>query len=145
MTEYPRLNTERVKGHFDDSDGILRVTYFGVVSPDVTTSVYGWIGQLVAEAAGDISKARGSIYDFRLVTDFTNRNTSTAQRESSNLNRNIDISNHPVALIVSTMFQEQFVRVFMQLTPGDRRKRIFRSEEDAVAFIDEYHRSMGQQ
>src|SRR3989304_1765821 len=103
--EFTQLNTERVKGRFDDKDGILRVTYFGVVSPDVTMAVYSWLGQLVAEAGGDVSKARGSIFDFRLVTDFTNRNTTTAQRESGKLNRNIDIRNHPVALLVSTIFQ----------------------------------------
>ena len=93
-------------------------------------------------AAGDLSKARGSIYDFRLVTDFTNRNATTTQRESGKLNRNVDMRNHPVALLVNTIFQEQFVKAFMQLTPGDQRKRIVRSEEDALAFIANFHRTL---
>jgi hypothetical protein len=137
--KYEKLETANVIAHFDEEDSVLRITYIGQVTPDVTESVYSWIGRLIVSSGGNVGLARGSIYDFRQVTDFVNRNLSTAQRESSQLSRKVDVSNHPVALLVDTFYQEQFVRLSMKVSKQDNRKRIVHSEADALTYIDEFH------
>jgi len=49
-----------------------------------------------------------------------------------------------VALIVSTLLQENMVRVAMKITPQEHRKRIVKSEEAARAFIDEWHQKLSK-
>ncbi len=141
--EFERLDTDSVLGEYHDSDGIVRVTYRGVLTADVTRVMYGWLGRLIAQNGGDISRTRGSIYDFRQVIDFDSRNFSTAQSQSANLKTQvdrIDLSQHPVALVVNTIKQEQFVKLTMQVVGQEKRQRIVRSIEDAEAFIAAFHR-----
>ncbi|MBZ0285132.1 MAG: hypothetical protein K8L97_30645 [Anaerolineae bacterium] len=135
MVEYKTLDTPQVKGRFDPEDGILYVSYHGVLTPDVTRAVYGWMGELIAQAGGDISLARGSVYDFRDVTDFDAHNLTSVQRQSAQVQDQANLQNHPVALVVDTMKQEQFVKLFMKLTAQEDRKRIVHSVEGALQFI----------
>lgn len=133
--EYKTLDTSQVKGRFDPEDGILYVSYHGILTPDVTRVVYGWLVELIQQANGDISIARGSVYDFRDVTDFDAHNLTSVQRQSAQVQNQVDLQNHPVALVVESMKQEQFVKLFMKLTAQEDRKRIVHSVEGGLQFI----------
>lgn len=133
-----RRETPQVVSYFDDETGIVYVIYRGVLSPDVTAQVYKWMAESVQQM--DIKLVRGGIYDFREVTDFNKGNLATANRESRSFNTKVDVSSIPAALIVSTLFQEQMVKVSMQITPGQDRKRIVKSMDDAVAFIKQFQK-----
>ena len=135
------LKTEAVTARYDDDLRLVIVTYRHVLSPDVTASVYRWLGELIARIP--VENARGSIYDFRSVTDFQLGNLSTAQTRSRNLNINVDLSKHAVALLVAGMYQEQMVRVSMRVTPQETRKRIVKSEDEALAFINAFNERHG--
>ncbi|MBN8620233.1 MAG: hypothetical protein J0L63_15090 [Anaerolineae bacterium] len=143
--EIEKLNTPQVMGDFDfDGDRIVRVTYRGKLSPDVTRTMYAWLGRLVASVGGDIRIARGSIYDFRQVTDFDSHNLTSAQRQSSNLKTQVDadeLRHHPVALLINSLKQEQFVKLNMQIVGREERQRVVRTEEEAVNFIENFHKT----
>ncbi|MFN8371790.1 MAG: hypothetical protein U0694_02790 [Anaerolineae bacterium] len=133
-----RMDTPQVMAYFDDETGIVYVTYRGVLTPDITAQVYKWMMESVQFL--DISQIHGGIYDFRQVTDFNKGNLATAHRESRNFNVKVDVSNIPAALIVSTLFQEQMVKISMQITPGQDRKRIVKSMDEATAFINQFRK-----
>jgi hypothetical protein len=128
-----RTETPQMIAYFDDETGIVHVTYRGILSPDVTAQVYKWMMESVQQL--DVKQIRGGIYDFRQVTDFNKGNLATANRESRSFNVKVDVSSVPAALIVSTLFQEQMVKISMQITPGQDRKRIVKSMDDAITFI----------
>ncbi|MFN8371794.1 MAG: hypothetical protein U0694_02810 [Anaerolineae bacterium] len=136
--ELERLELEQVSGHFDEDQGILFVTYRGLVTADTSAKVYAWIGRLVQQSS-DIGVARGSVYDFRAVKDFVVGSITTTQTRSQTLNTKVDISNHPVALIVGNLYQRMTVKTTMNVTPQQRRKRIVESMDEALAFINEWH------
>jgi hypothetical protein len=133
-----RVETPQLIAYFDDETGIVYVIYRGVLSPDVTAQMYKWMMESVQQL--DVKDIRGGIYDFRLVTDFNKGNLATANRESRSFNVKVDVSSVPAALIVNTLFQEQMVKVSMQITPGQERKRIVKSMDDAVAFIKQFQK-----
>lgn len=138
MAHYEELHTDNVDGFFDMEKRILRITYRGMVTAQVTRDVYAWIGRLIAAAQGNIHLALGSIYDFRDVTRFDSLTLSTAQRSSQNINRDVELRYHPVALIVKTPFQREYVRLTMKVSPQEDRKKIVESIEDAEKFIAEF-------
>lgn len=142
---YPILETQQVTGIFDESERLVRVTYRGVLTADVTRQTYEWLGRLIAFGGGDISLARGSIYDFSAVTEFDNRNLTTAQRESSSLRSpgaGPDLSRHPVACVVSSLKQEQFVKLTMQFVGKEKRQQIVTSVDEGKAFIEAFLASL---
>jgi hypothetical protein len=139
MTNYT-LETENVGASYDAEKGLLFVTYRGVMTPDVTVAFYRWLGELLKTASPeDLMKARGSIYDFRQVKQFAASNISTAQRQSQQVNHAADMSHIPVALITETSLQTEWVRVTMKIMPDQDRKRVVKSMEDAIGFIDNFH------
>jgi hypothetical protein len=134
------LETENVTASYDPQTGLLFVTYRGVMTPDVTVAFYRWLGDLIKTASpDDLMKARGSIYDFRQVKQFAASNISTAQRQSQQVNHAADMSHIPVALITESLLQTEWVRVTMKIMPDQDRKRVVKSMEEAVAFIDQFH------
>jgi bifunctional ADP-heptose synthase (sugar kinase/adenylyltransferase) len=138
--EKERLELEQVSGYFDDESGILFITYRGLVTGDVSAKVYAWLGRLIQQGH-DPASARGSVYDFREVKDFVMGNLTTTHTRSQSLNTKVDITNHPVALIVGNMYQRMTIKTTMNITPQQRRKRIVESMEEALAFIEEWHRN----
>jgi len=138
-----RIEAEQFSAYYDEQERILFVTYSGIVTPDVTAQFYSWLIQSLAERPEIVETARGSVYDFRKVARFENKNLTAAQRESQNLNQRFDLTSIPVALIVGSMYQEQLLRVTMQIQPGQERKRIVRSVDEARAFFAEFHRKHG--
>jgi hypothetical protein len=137
-----RIETEQFSAYYDENEQILFVTYSGIMTPDVTAQFYTWLLQSLAERPGLVETARGSVYDFRKVARFENKNLTAAQRESQNLSQRFDVSHIPVALIVGSLYQEQLLRVTMQIQQGQERKRIVRSVDEALAFFNEYHRQL---
>lgn len=138
MGQYEELHTDTIDGFFDEETRILRVKYRGMVTAQVTRDVYGWIGRLIMSAHGNINLALGSIYDFREVTQFDSLTLSTTQRGSQTVNRDAELRYHPVALIVKTPFQREYVRLTMKVSPQEDRKKIVETPEDAEAFIVEF-------
>ncbi|PJF22697.1 MAG: hypothetical protein CUN56_04725 [Phototrophicales bacterium] len=138
MPKYEELHTDTVDGYFDEGTRILRVTYQGVLTPDTTRDVYAWIGRLIASANGNIHLALGSIYDFRAVRQFDSHTLSTAQKNSTKINRDAELRYHPVALVVRNRYQYEYVRLTMKITPQEERKRIVYTIEEAEDFIKHF-------
>lgn len=135
MSKYEELHTANIDGFFDEKARILRVTYRGVMTAQVTRDVYGWIGRLIVSTGGNVNIALGSIYDFTAVTQFDSLTLSTTQRSSQAVNRDAELRYHPVALIVRTPFQREYVRLTMKVSPQEDRKKIVDNLADAEAFI----------
>jgi hypothetical protein len=134
-----RTDTDQFSAWYDDESLILYVVYKGVLTPDVTSQMYRWLGDVIQRRPADVVRARGSIYDFRQVTGFDSRNLTSAQRQSQQFNNKVDVTNHPVALLVDTLFQEQILRVELKISPQQDRKRLVRSEAEALDFILNFH------
>ncbi|MCU0499394.1 MAG: hypothetical protein MUF87_18745 [Anaerolineae bacterium] len=129
------LETDRLSCSYNETERILYVTYRGILSPDVTQSFYQWLHGVIRNNPLEVSRARGSIYDFRQVTSFDNRNLTAAQRQSEQLNMRVDVSSHPVALLIETKAQEHILQVELKISPQQGRKRIVRTEQEARDFI----------
>lgn len=135
------LEKEQVSAFYDTEAKLLRVTYRGVLSPQISTEFYAWLGTAMQTNPTLILEAKGSIFDFCQVTDFVNSNLSTVRKQSQNLSQSSDdVKNHPVALVVKTALQERMVSVTMKLTPQNDRKKVVYSIEDAQKYIIEWHK-----
>jgi hypothetical protein len=130
---------ENFSAWYDDEQQILHVVYKGVLTSDTTAQFYRWLGEVIQRRPAEVVNAKGSIYDFRLVTGFESRNLTSAQRQSQPFNSKADVSNHPVALLVDTYLQEQILRVELKISPQQDRKRLVRTEAEAYAFIASFH------
>jgi hypothetical protein len=132
-----QVETEHFSAHYDTEQRILFVTYRGVLTPQVTGQFYQWLVKTIQNRPELVGEALGSIFDFRQVTEFDNRNLTSAQRQSQQVNAQVDLSHHRVAMIAASMLQEQILRLELKISPQQTRKRIFRSEEEAFAFINQ--------
>jgi hypothetical protein len=135
---FERLELEHVSGHYDEVSGILFVAYRGSITSDTTAKVYAWIGRLIEQGDG-VDTTRGSVFDFREVTDFALGNLTTTQTRSQSLNTKFDISHHPVALIVGSLYQRMMVKTAMYVTPQQKRKQMVESMDEALNFIETWH------
>jgi hypothetical protein len=133
-------NSESINAYFDEDRKILCVTYRGVMSPAVTAEFYQWLGSIIRDNPAKVGTARGSVYDFRNVTEFANSNISSTQRQSQHVNQQVDLQDHPVAIIAKDALQTALLSATMKITGQQDRKRIVRSEQEALAFIDAFHR-----
>ncbi|MCI0709918.1 MAG: hypothetical protein L0154_07120 [Chloroflexi bacterium] len=137
-----RLETDFVSGYFAEDENILYVTYRHALTPSVTNSMYRWLGRIIKDAKNDISRSIGSIYDFSDVDNIDLADFMNAQVQSVSINVKIDLSKHPVALIVKSEHQEEYVRMLMGVTPQENRKRIVYSVDEAKSFIQEFHENL---
>lgn len=131
------LELEQVSGAYDPKNRILYVQYRGHITSEITTQVYAWISALISTYG--LTQVRGSIFDFREVTNFVVGNLSTTQHQSYLLNSQVDLSDHPVALLVNNIYQRAMVKAALNVTPQQERKRIVHSMEGALAFIHDWH------
>lgn len=138
MAEFKRLETPEVTAYYDQEQRIVFITYTETLTPEISKAVYEWANRIATP--DEVARTRGSIYDFRPVKKFNLGNLSVVQQKSSQLNRKEDFSNHAVALIVDSFYQESMVRTTMHVTTGQERKRIVHSMEEALAFIDSFHK-----
>ncbi|MDX2137184.1 MAG: hypothetical protein SF123_03745 [Chloroflexota bacterium] len=140
-TIHPVQHTsDTVTAYFDEDTRILRIAYHGVMSPAVTAEFYQWLGSVIKQYPAKVVTARGSIYDFRAVTEFANSNISSTQRQSQHVNQQVDLQDHPVAIIAKDALQTALLSATMKITGQQDRKRIVRNEQEAVSFIEAFHR-----
>jgi len=139
----PRLETEQISTYYDEQTNFVHIAYRGKLTPDITIQAYGWLAEM--STIVDSKTIKGSIIDFSGVTEFDSRNLSTAQKESRRANTELDFSHIPVALVVSTPLQDQMVRLSMQVTPEEQRKRVVKSQAEGLAFIAEWRQRFGDQ
>ncbi|RMG83055.1 MAG: hypothetical protein D6712_13685 [Chloroflexi bacterium] len=137
MTTLPRVDSEDLTAYFDDATSIAQVIYRGPMTASLTIRAYQWIAQITGVIG--VEAIHGAVFDFRAVTNFESYTLSTVMRESKKANMKFDFSHVPVALLVGSGLQEQMVRVALKVSPQDFRKRLVRSQEEALAFIDEWH------
>jgi hypothetical protein len=134
------LDTENVRADYDAEAKLLRVSYKGILTPQVTVDFYSWLGTVMQQNPTLINEALGSIFDFRQVTDFKSSNISTVRKQSQTVTQNPEAKNHPVALVVGTIFQERMVAVMMKMTEQQDRKKVVNSIEEAHDYIAAWHK-----
>ncbi len=130
------LDTPQVTGQFDEDTHLAYITYYDVLTADVTADVYAWTGRVADKV--NVKNIHTAIYDFRRVSRFDHTNTRKIGQSSGQLNVSYDFSHVAVALLVRDSSQEQIVRMMMHLTPQEKRKRIVKSLVEARAFLDEF-------
>jgi len=131
------LQEENVTAHYDEEKELVYIIYFGILGSEASTAAYAWLEDLINDVGVDA--IRGEIFDFTQVTQFRPDNLINARRHSKMLNLRTDTENMPVAMIVKDMVQEEILRGPMRNVPENKRKRIVHSEDEAYAFIDEFH------
>jgi hypothetical protein len=134
---FERLEIPEVTAYYDEDQRIVFVVYTETLTPEISKAVYEWANRVATSE--EVARSRGSIYDFRRVQKFNLGNLTVVQQKSTQLNRKEDFSNHAVALIVDTLYQESMVKTAMQISPGQARKRIVHSMEEALAFVESFH------
>lgn len=122
---------------FDPETQIMRIMYYGVVTPQTTSDVYSKMIENVGIAK--VENVRAGFFDFRHVSQFDNSNMRVVQRNSSNMNVSYDMSHIAVALVVEGLFQDRMVRTAMKVTPQEERKRVVQSYKQAHEFTNEFH------
>jgi hypothetical protein len=132
----PPLHTDLASTQFEERTKILIVRYHKELTAESTQQVYGWMFDSIRKV-GLI--ARGVIYDFSDVKRFTRQNMSVTQKSSLNMNAKVDLSSIPVAMVAKNIMQEQHLMIIMNATPDQSRKKIVRSIEEGVRFIEDFH------
>lgn len=133
----PSIDEANVSAYFDADQAVAFVTYRGNIGADESRTAYQWLTQLI-DTLGE-NAIRGEVFDFSKVRMFTTDNLLEARRHSRRLNLALTEHAFPVAMIISTAMHEEILRGPMQVVPENTRKRIVRSDEEAIAFIDLWH------
>lgn len=136
------LKLNNVTVYVDLKTRLAIYEYRNVVNIETTEAVYKWMSEGMSTWF-DVADFRASIFDFRQVTHFEIGNTPVAIRASQAANEITDLARFPVALIVSTLRQEVKVRTTMMGGDG-ARKYVSRSEDQALAFINEWNGQHGR-
>lgn len=131
------LELEKVSAKYDPEKRIAYITYRGDLGADASSAAYQWLNELI-QVIG-IENLYGEIFDFRDVRTFMPENLIDARKNSRWLNLRLELT-FPVAMVVSDTVQHEILRGPMRNVPGNVRKRIVESMEDAHAFLDEWHR-----
>lgn len=133
----PPLNETNVTAHIDIDTGLIHVVYQETITPQVTKQFYEWLYDIASKH--DLAGIQGATFDFRNVKTFHQSNLRTAQKESRSANNKLSMSHIPVALVVQTIYQEQMVRISINLTQQTQRMKIVKSMDEAFAFIKEWN------
>lgn len=133
------LEIERAYAYLDEETRIIRIKYNGNLDGQTSTQVYTWLNGVV-QALG-IEAIAGEIFDFREVREFLPDNIMEARKKSRGMNLRNDTSSMPVVMIVKDFYQEEILRGPMQNLPENPRKRIVRTEEEALTFIQEWNKT----
>lgn len=131
------LTHPNVSATYDDEQGIAYITYSGSLTAEVSTAVYDWLSDLIEEIG--IDNMYGEVFDFRGVKEFMPDNLLQARRKSRGYNLRNNVKKLPIAMIVANFYQEEILRGPMQNVEENKRKRIVRKLDDAVAFLHEWH------
>lgn len=132
----PVLDIDTVHAYRDPQTNISYIIYKGAVDARTTTAVYEWVKELLTVIDND--ETRGVLMDFRQVLKFMPDHISTVRRESKDLNREQKLV-HPVAMIVTNLYQEQMVKVSVRISDRPQHVQFFYSLEEGLAFFDEWN------
>lgn len=138
-----RLEIPNATATYDPETRVAKIEYRGILDGDVTIQVYDWLDEIYRDIG--IDNMLGQIFDFRQVQSFEESNLATARRTSNRMNMRIDTSNIPVALLVNDFYHEEILRGSMRIPAEHVRKRIVWSEEDAWAYIKNWHAEKNSQ
>lgn len=128
--------SEQLVVHWYPERGIMHAMFIGELHPEVSATGYKISNEYLAKYGTE--KYRGVVTDFRKVTKFPNANTTVTRNQSKRINQKVDLSGFPIALLVDTLMQEQFVWMVAKVNGTAHRSQIVRTLEDAFVFIDDY-------
>lgn len=131
------LNMEKAQARFDDETGIAHIKYSGSLTAEESTAVYDWLADLV-ETLG-LEAIYGEVFDFRDVTEFEADNLMQARRNSRRHNMRNNVRHVPVAMVISSFYQEEILRGPMQNVEENKRKAIVWEMDEAVQFLHDWH------
>lgn len=137
-----RIEQDNVTAFFEAQRRLIRVNYRGSLDADVAIVVYDWIDKVISVIG--IENIYGEIFDFRAVVEFQPDNLLAARRKSRRMNLRMPVHTFPVAMIVKNFYHEEILRGPMQNVPENKRRIIVYNEEDALKFIDEWHKNNGK-
>jgi|SRR5579859_1874299 len=140
QTSITILDTPQVTCVYDDTSHLAYITYYDVVTADVTAEVYAWMFRMCDHYGAQ--HFHYCVFDFRKVSRFDHTNTRKIGQSAGQLNVNYDLNHVPVPLIVRDGNQEQLVRMAMHLTPQEKRKRIVKSIGEAWVFMNDYRQEV---
>ncbi len=133
------LQIEQASAHFDEDARIVYVTYRGSLGEAVNVQVYDWLDRLLKSV--DLKTVYGEIFDFQKVSEFQTDNLEAARKSSKRVNLKRNVSQLPVALVVGNAYQHQILEIAMRVTPDHQRKRIVRSQAEALTFLEEWNKA----
>lgn len=139
------VDNEHFSVHYDFEERLVRVRYKGQLTPATSAHFYQWLMDAIQANPQLLTEARGSIYDFRDVTELANTNMSSSQRQSRQVNDQVDLHNHPVALIAKDSVQRALLTATMRISPQQDRKRVVGNEAEAIAYIEAFHKQQERQ
>lgn len=134
---FQNLETETVSAYYDENTKIAYITYKGLLDGTSSTGVYEWLADLTQEIGFDT--LYGEIFDFRVVQEFLPDNLMEARRKSRRYNLKNPVKQLPVAMIVSSHYQEEILRGPMQNVEENKRKAIVWTMDEAHEFLDLWH------
>lgn len=121
---------------YDAEKQIVFIRYGERHTPEIGREAFNWCLDLVERVGPE--NVRGCVMDFSQVAVFEETTFSLARSHDSDIQSRFDMRHHPVALIVSTPYQEDMVRIATEVTHTESRSPIVYSEADALRFIDEW-------
>jgi hypothetical protein len=139
---FPPLQQPQVEARYEPENQIVYVRYTGVLGSDASDRAYTWLAELINKIG--IENIYGEIFDFTQVTQFQPDNIINARKNSRKLNLRVNIHETPVAMIVRDAVQEEILRGPMRNVPENKRKRIVHSDEEALAFFEEWHKQIAE-
>lgn len=132
------ISTKQASLWADIETHFIYIIYYGVVTAQATADVYGrMFGNL--DMIG-VENIKAGLFEFRHVSKFDNSNLQSVKRSSTTINKQYDMSNIAVSLIVGNFHQEQMVRLAMKVSPQEERKKIVFSLTDSYQFIEDFHK-----
>ena len=138
MTKLFTTQADGVRAYLDDAIGIGFITYGGTITAEATYHTYDWLKALFDKVSAD--SLQGIIQDYRAVSRFERSYLSTVQRQNQKMAAKT-IVDHPVAIIIGSLYQEKMIRMTQQLdsTAMAAHTRIVPSTQDALTYIEAWH------
>jgi hypothetical protein len=133
----PVLDGKTVSAHFDLTNRVLIVVYRGVLDATATGNLTSWLQSLRDVMAEQ--EVRGIVFDLRKVVRFKRDNLYSAHEQSTELDRELEGRQLPVALLVGNYYQEQMAKGTLLQAPDADRREIVHNMDAAVAYIGSWY------
>lgn len=134
------LERDNIYAHYDHIKKLVMISYRKTLNPRLTADAYEWMKNLIPFR----EEIRGAVFDFRDVGHFDPANISSAQRQSTELNRNYEVSLIPAAMIIANAYQGRILETLNSMSPGKERKKIVNSYPEAFQFLRDFGASVGR-